>query len=175
MSYFHSASRRSWSLLFGSLAALALVLASIKSLGAEQPDHKNLIEQKPAPAGLANHTTDDQAAEVARQVLELQQQLGGSIIDQSQTLAKKNQHTNKKSPQATREKSKSSKKPKSAARTNNPNARHKKVSALRNASWQLETSAHKLENLNLYHHADNLRKLAQRLRQDARNLQAVTK
>ncbi len=46
------------------------------------------------------------------------------------------------------------------------------VSALRDVSWQLEQSAHLLESLDLYSQADALRETATKLRQDARKLKA---
>jgi hypothetical protein len=44
------------------------------------------------------------------------------------------------------------------------------VAALRKAAWQLDTASHRLEQLNLYPQADALRRLAMRLRNDARGL-----
>lgn len=48
------------------------------------------------------------------------------------------------------------------------------VSALRDVAWQLEQSAHLLESLDLYSQADALRETAARLRLDARKLKADT-
>lgn len=44
------------------------------------------------------------------------------------------------------------------------------VSALREVSWQLEQSAHLLESLDLYSQADALRETAAKLRHDARRM-----
>ncbi len=45
-----------------------------------------------------------------------------------------------------------------------------KVSALREAAWQLDTTANRLEHLDLYEQADALREVAGRMRRDARKI-----
>lgn len=47
------------------------------------------------------------------------------------------------------------------------------VAALRDVAWQLEQSAHVLESLDLYSQADALRETADRLRKDARRMKAA--
>jgi len=45
-----------------------------------------------------------------------------------------------------------------------------KVTSLRTAAWQLDTTAHRLEGIDLYEQADALREVAGRLRKDARKI-----
>ena len=80
------------------------------------------------------------AEEVAREILEIQNQLGGSIV---KSLAPP---------------------PASLVSSLEP------VAALREAAWQVTAAAHRLELVDLYRQADALRELASQLRFDARRM-----
>lgn len=84
--------------------------------------------------------------EVAREIAKIQQQLGGSIVKGSNL------------------ESLAAPEPAGASLTYSPST----VSAIREAAWQLDKSAHNLESLDLYHQADALRELATQFRQEAR-------
>jgi hypothetical protein len=95
-----------------------------------------------------------EAQQVAREVLELQRQMGGSIVPGfGGDLIEDGIPEPVKTP-----------KPRSG--------RKSPVVALRAGSWQLERLAYRLEKLNLYSQADAVRETARRLRLDARRLQA---
>lgn len=87
------------------------------------------------------------AEEVAREILEIQNQLGGSIVKASAGA------DGWPSPTAT---------PLASSPA--------QVPALREAAWQVTAAAHRLELVDLYRQADALRELASQLRHDARNL-----
>ncbi len=87
------------------------------------------------------------AEEVAREILEIQNQLGGSIVKASAMAD-----------------SWLSPSPASLASAS------VQVTALREAAWQLAAAAHRLELVDLYSQADSLRELASQLRHDARNM-----
>ena len=90
---------------------------------------------------------------VAREVLRLQEEMGGSIVSDFQPEPRWNAlPTPPIGPQLWR------------PALNSP------VLALRETAWQLEQSAYLLESLDLYSQADALRETAGRLRRDARKL-----
>ena len=89
------------------------------------------------------------AAEVAREILEIQNQLGGSIVKAS--VMEDSWLTLTPSPT-----------PLASAPA--------PVAALREAAWQVAAAAHRLELVDLYSQADALRELASQLRHDARNM-----
>lgn len=82
--------------------------------------------------------------EVAREILEIQNQLGGSIV---KSLAEENSWL-----------------------APTPSPASAPVAALREAAWQVTAAAHRLELVDLYRQADAMRELASQLRQDARNM-----
>jgi hypothetical protein len=93
------------------------------------------------------------AVVVAREILEIQNDLGGSIVgDLSQ-----------ESPLAAAEFSEWHLPPPETP-----------VDELRDTAWRLDASAHRLECLDLYGQADALRELANQLRQDARDMKWQT-
>ncbi len=102
------------------------------------------------PTSTAPPVTED----VAREVLRLQEEMGGSVA-----AGFGNQWTPP---------------PAGAPPMTYQPATRSPVSALRDVSWQLEQSAHLLESLDLYSQADALRETAARLRHDARKLKADT-
>ncbi len=89
------------------------------------------------------------AEEVAREVLRLQQQMGGSVVTDRPNLQGWNSPPSPVTPKT---------------------VPINKIDELREAAWQLDTTAHRLENLDLYDQADALRDLANRLRRDAREM-----
>ena len=89
------------------------------------------------------------AAEVAREILEIQNQLGGSIVKAS--VMEDSWFTLSPAPT-----------PLASAPA--------PVAALREAAWQVVAAAHRLEIVDLYSQADALRELASQLRHDARNM-----
>lgn len=102
------------------------------------------------PTSTAPPVTED----VAREVLRLQEEMGGSLA-----AGFGNQWT-----------------PPPAGPPPMPYqpATRSPVSALRDVSWQLEQSAHLLESLDLYSQADALRETAAKLRHDARRMKEET-
>jgi hypothetical protein len=97
--------------------------------------------EKPAPAEA-----------VAREILEIQNELGGSIVSD----------LFQESPPAAAEAAQWCPAP--------PEAQRDATWHLRDTAWRLDASAHQLECLDLYGQADALRELATRLRQDARDI-----
>ncbi len=103
-----------------------------------------VAEQREASAPSAS------TAEVAREILEIQNQLGGSIV---------------KAPIEEESWLSLAPSPTPLASAAAP------VAALREAAWQVVVAAHRLELVDLYSQADALRELASQLRHDARNMQ----
>ena len=100
-------------------------------------------------------TPQQDTQEVAREIMKIQQDLGGSIVElPSAELDNAQQPASH--PISTEL---------DAAASSNDS-----VTALREASLQLDLVAHRLELLDLYSQADATRELAQRLREDARQL-----
>lgn len=94
--------------------------------------------------------------DVAREVLRLQEELGGSIAAGFGELP----------PQAPSQSVPPQYRPQPAPRPKSA------VATLREVAWQLEQSAHLLESLDLYDQADAIRNTANRLRLDAREMKA---
>lgn len=101
------------------------------------------------PAAVASDLAPMPAEEVAREVLRLQQQMGGSVVTDRPNLQDLIHSPGPVMP------------------TKDP---INKVDELREAAWQLDTTAHRLEKLDLYDQADALRDVANRLRHDARKM-----
>lgn len=110
-----------------------------------------VAEQHEASAP-SDSTAEASTAEIAREILEIQNQLGGSIVkapvEEDSWLSL--------TPSPT---------PLASASAAAP------VAALREAAWQVVVAAHHLELVDLYSQADALRELASQLRHDARNMQ----
>ena len=98
---------------------------------------------------------DASVEEVARQIVDIQQELGGSIVNDSTQDGIWGLNSPLVNPVPQTMPTASSRQP---------------VSTLREAAWQLDVTAHRLELAELYGQADALRELAFELRQDARNL-----
>ncbi len=123
-----------------------------------------------APSAVASDFKSTPAEEVAREVLRLQQQMGGSVVKNRAELqgwdyAPRTPDSLEAPPW-----------PISPPRVEQINASKPidkpvdKVGELREAAWQLDTTAHRLEKLDLYDQADALRGVASRLRHDARKM-----
>lgn len=120
-------------------------------------------ESVPQPESVAAVVTDGPQAptmtpqEVAREVVRIQGELGGSIVSDLGTTdpwpAPSTSHTQQR-------------------RSTVPVASHAAVNILRESARQLEQSAHQLESLDLYPEADKLRAMANQLRQQARKIRA---
>lgn len=123
---------RGWLLptLLFSLVLGLLSLSSNATAGEKKPDN-------------------NEARAVARELHKLQQQMGGSIVADSEIL-----------------------KPEPPSQLSAPQQQVDLVRVLRTAAWQLDRAANELERANLYRQADALRKQAQSLRLDARLLVA---
>jgi len=127
------------------------------------------VDQRPRKPGrtatVASDLQPPPAKEIAREVLQLQQQMGGSIVRNRTGL----QGWNQSPGPVTSEKSSpgNSHSPLIALKSTSPSPIHQ-VDALREAAWQLDRTAHHLEKLDLYDQADALRSVAGRLRRDAR-------
>ncbi|MCH2114410.1 MAG: hypothetical protein MK171_05815 [Pirellulales bacterium] len=146
-------SARGASVLVGVvIAALSTSTLTMRAAdkGAATGAALNPAEPKPL-APTADH--------VAREIMQLQQQFGGSIVSNSPGLAAL--------PARRPDQVAASATPVAPATA--PGRATTAVDSLRQASWQLDTSAHRLEQFDLYDQADALRQLAARLRQDARD------
>lgn len=131
-----------------------------------------------------NHAHDS-AEEVARQVLELQEQMGGSIVRNRAQLRGMPQFQNS---QPMQQPSHFNAPPDTTlladpldVRDPFPYSRREprdpsppsRVVTLREAAWQLDTTAHRLENMDLYEQADALREVAGKMRRDARKMKQL--
>lgn len=94
---------------------------------------------------------------VAREMLRLQQELGGSIVSQGFLPESGNEGSPPQPSTVTQD----------FARCTKPS---RQVVALRAAAWELEKSAHELESVDLYEQADLMRSTAKTLRLEARKL-----
>jgi hypothetical protein len=123
-----------------SLVAMSVGLAVVAlTVVAQQPEAS-------APASPAE--------EVAREILDIQNELGGSIVPDL---------------------SPDSLTPPAESFQPFPNESKTRIEHLRDAAWRLDSSAHRLECVELYRQADALRDLAADLRQDARALKTGPK
>jgi hypothetical protein len=137
------------------LLTLCLSLASIATVWA---DSEVAVEQAPTAPAVA---TDLPVApplssqDVAREVLRLQEEMGGSIVTDWNTAPTQVDPTQRAIYQPNVEL------PAAPA-----------VQIMRESARQLEYSAHQLESLDLYSQADSLREMAHNLRLEARKLRA---
>jgi len=91
---------------------------------------------------------------MAPELRRIQRALGGSVVDQFDTLQPDPRQPEARRPSGERDE----------------RERRTRTEALRESAWQLDTAANRLENLDLYRQADRLREQAQRLRLDARDM-----
>ena len=94
------------------------------------------------------------ARDVAQEILKIQQELGGSVVKLPAEVSGTSSSALVQGPAANAD----------SSGTKEP------VLALRQAGLQLDLLAHRLELIDLYSQADAVRELAQRMRQDARDL-----
>lgn len=149
--------------------ALALIMPLTRLAHSATPQATSPERRDPAAAFVSDQPPGGtpEAVEVAREVLRLQEELGGSIVSDlgmpeptaptPWTLS----HALPSLPQPPQ--------PNWVPRQPTP------VDVLRETAWQLEQSAHLLESLDLYAQADALRTTATQLRQDARKLKSEQK
>lgn len=141
----------------------------IVSMATVWADAEQSANESPVAAAVV---TDEPAAEispeeVAREVLRLQEEMGGSIVTDLDAAPGWNvppraqlRRTGWDQPRPSL--------PRGHQRDMTPTA----VNILRETARQLEQSAHQLESLDLYPQADALREMADKLRHDARKLRA---
>ena len=121
------------------------------------------------PPAVASDLEPVPAEEMAQEILRLQQQMGGSVVDNRTELqgwdyAPRTPDSQEAPPWPTLPSRNA------FVETNRPS---NKVHELREAAWQLDTTAHRLERLDLYEQADALRDVASRLRHDARKIKQM--
>lgn len=136
------------------LTAIALIALCSATVWAVEPP--TLKTEKVAAIATDSPVTPT-PADVAREVVKLQEELGGSITKDFGAVppwVPAQPYPPQQPPQVWRPLPKSP------------------VVALREVAWQLEQSAHMLESLDLYNQADALRDTADRLRKDARRMKA---
>jgi hypothetical protein len=137
----------------GFVATVLLIALSAATVGAED----SALHEPAKVAAIATDVSPvtPTPAEVAREVIKLQEELGGSI---TQHLAEPMQPD----PPL----------PRPIAQSPRPWRRlpESPVTALRETAWQLEQAAHRLELLDLYDQADAVRETAAMLRGDAREM-----
>lgn len=134
---------------------LALMLVCSARVWADEAENAFAPERVAAIATDAPTSSVPAPHDVAREVLRLQEEMGGSIVSDLQTAPGWNTTpTPPPLPQPWR------------PTLGTP------VLALRETAWQLEQSAYLLESLDLYSQADALRETANKLRIDARKLKA---
>lgn len=118
-----------------------------------QPAEKVDAEVPRVGDAIANRQED-----FAQEILEIQNELGGSVVDKKfpaeQVLELVQKDARRRAATTT------------GASVPSPT---QQIVALRETAWQLESSAHRLEKLDLYEQADSLRQLARRIRQEARD------
>ena len=171
-----------WRLCFSFVALVAIGSDRAWSNEATRTDEiKDLLEQ-------STELRDDSAEEMAREILQLQQQLGGSIVDerlrgeplQMRSLPEAYVPPPRQlaPPDVTLLADPAFAAPWPQHRANHPAAHqsagrhsspmHSRVRQLRQVAWELDRAAHQLEELDLYEQADAIRAVATRLRRDAR-------
>ncbi|QEG34498.1 hypothetical protein [Bythopirellula goksoeyrii] len=149
------------------LLSLGMIL-TLSPLG----DAATLKKSSEAGDPTAAYVTDQPGAsspaaeEVAREVLRLQEELGGSIVSDFSAPEPPKSRPWAPPPTAPPVPTYHLHQPSWTARQSTP------VDALRETAWRMEQSAYLLESLDLYSQADALRTTATRLRQDARKIKS---
>ena len=152
----------------GKLPVATLLVCLLFATNTDQADSVSteVESSDEAPRRETRSPISPTAEEVAQELLEIQQQLGGSIVEQSPQLSEWNG--------APASLGQNTSLPSSVWGTlwTPPAAagEHPPVAALRGSAWQLDMAAHRLESHDLYRQADALRKMAEQLRGDARVL-----
>ena len=143
---------------FDFLAAASLCALCSATVWAAEPVE---FVQEEAAAIATDAPTTPTPQEVAREVLRLQEEMGGSIVAGFGEIPSWAPHPS--SP------------PRGVARPRlpiheSPVVVDSPVVVLREVSWQLERAAHRLELIDLYDQADALRETAAMLRKEARSM-----
>jgi hypothetical protein len=143
----------------------------IVSMATVWADAEPAVDESPVAAAVV---TDQPSAElspedVAREVLRLQEEMGGSIVTDLDAAPGWNEPPRAQLRRTGWDQPRPSL-PRGRQRDMTPTA----VNILRETARQLEQSAHQLESLDLYSQADAIREMADRLRHDARKLRAET-
>lgn len=110
------------------------------------------------------------AAEVAKEIVKLQEQMGGSVVRDRPGLQGWNAPTVPITPEGP-----SAPQLRLRVQPNFASAVLNKVTALREAARELDAAAHRLEKHDLYTQADAMRELAGRFLSEARTLKKATK
>jgi hypothetical protein len=147
---------------FDLIAALSLLLLCTATVWAEPVADGYVAPTDTAIATDAPTAPTPDPRVVAREILRLQEELGGSVVSRMEP----NPTWNSSPRPSLRD----------GARADSPHPWRPMFSspvvALRETAWQLEQSAYWLESLDLYSQADALRETANKLRRDARELKA---
>lgn len=150
---------------------------------------RSILDPAPLPTAVASDRAEPTATDVAREVLRLQQQLGGSVVDARTRLKDIPSSSDRyvptprdpvpprmrHAPDTTlltwpEEQAMVTDRESLVAQGPRRQLPHSKVGLLRETALLLDTRAHHLEELDLYEQADALREVAARLRRDARTL-----
>lgn len=136
--------------------ATALVSVScvipVRNANAEKSESKS-----PVRVAATQESPASPSGEVVQEILKIQEQMGGSIVRDRPGLQGWGGEPTEPAP-------------KQQILPAEPKKPASPIAALRHAAWQLECSAHQLEQIELYERADEMRKLAGKLRLDAREL-----
>ncbi len=139
------------------VVSMATVWADAEQPSKESPVAAAVVTDQPAG--------ELSPEEVAREVLRLQEEMGGSIVTDLDAAPGWNEP-----PRAQLRRTGWDQPRTTTRRGATPMA----VNILRETARQLEQSAHQLESLDLYQQADSLREMANRVRGNARKLRAET-
>jgi len=150
-----------------------LMMSTLLAVDAGQAENAPAVavRSQPQTTGGTEASTlgDPTAAAVAREIVDIQQKLGGSIVDQHSGLQGwVNPAGSLQTPMSLPMQLWNHPLASPIASSENPT-----VTALRESAWQLDMSANRLESHDLYSQADAMRKLAVKLREDARILKQV--
>lgn len=155
-----------------SVSFIALMSFATSLLAADDTPRDRLNESVAGPQtqeAVASDRLSDAAQEEAMELLRRR----GSVLDGRDQFQKFNRPTDPNWPQSQPYGYTEDKQPPlrfQQLRHLTPEQPSSKVVSLREAAWQLETTAHRLENIDLYEQADALREVANRLRRDARKM-----
>ena len=141
----------------------------VVSMATVWADAEPAVEESPVAAAVVTDepATEISPEEVAREVLRLQEEMGGSIVTDLDAAPGWNEPPRAQLRRTGWDRPRTAPLP-SGWRDTTPTA----VNILRETARQLEQSAHQLESLDLYPQADGLREMADKLRHDARKLRA---
>lgn len=156
---------------------LFLILCTL-ALGMDSKNRSVKAREAPATQSTtesfegAEVISDRSAEEMAREILAIQEKLGGSIVPQAAPLPERWPHENNLNSKALiTDRASNRHRPTTLGHNPHSQVQHsKRIHVLRAAAFDLDRTAHELEGLDLYEQADSLRNVASRLRRDAREL-----